>query len=219
MSLNQALPVHLQLTILACFWKSAIPVDRTRFAEDSNCNFAPKKSDLEQTCNLIKCETFTLKEGQFGDCSASCGGGYQTAQHICLSSYGYAAPISKCQDVPKSFQECNTQECDSAYYTYSGWTSCSVSCGGGQKTRVATCNSAAGVELTDDSQCITAGAEPFAVTDTCNTRPCEAFNWDVTPWGECDAACGGQRMRAVSCVYVSAYIGASHPKRASTALP
>lgn len=169
------------------------------------CEYQPRKEDLEQTCNEMPCETFTLKEGKYSECSATCGGGFQTAQHICLSSYGYAAPISKCQAVPPSYRQCNTQTCTQPYYTYSGWTPCSVTCGGGEKTRTATCNTPLGQE-TIDSECTSAQVELLAVSVSCNSRPCEAHGWEVTAWGECDAACGGQRMREVTCVYVSDFL-------------
>ena len=124
------------------------------------------------------------------------------AQHICASSYGFAVHTSNCENVPASFQECNTDGCEVPYYTYSAWSPCSEECGGGEKTRVATCNSANG-DAVAESECTIRDILPLETSKPCNSKPCEAFNWKVTSWGECDAICGGQRMREVSCVYVS----------------
>ena len=45
----------------------------------------------------------------------------------------------KCDDnKPEDEASCNLQPCPA--YKYSNWSSCSVSCGIGQKTRTATCN-------------------------------------------------------------------------------
>lgn len=171
-------------------------------AAEDDCTWTPGPRDLEQSCNSLPCESFTLKVGAWTQCSESCGGGFQMAQHLCISSYGFAAPVENCENVPPSFQECNVDACDTPYYTYAPWSTCSVECGGGEKTREATCNTASG-EATDDSECSDAGIERFRTSATCNSKPCEAFGWNVSAWSECDAACGGQRMREVTCVYVS----------------
>ena len=53
--------------------------------------------------------------------------------------FGKPADNRKCADTkPEDKAGCNLQPCPA--YKYSNWSSCSVSCGIGQKTRTATCN-------------------------------------------------------------------------------
>lgn len=82
--------------------------------------------------------------------------------------------------------------CPAAYWTYSDWSACSATCGGGVATRQATCTSS------DGSQC----TDPQEPTSTpCNTAACHSYSWLVSQWGDCNAQCGGgNRTRTVQCV-------------------
>ncbi|KAI0233142.1 hypothetical protein LSAT2_016582 [Lamellibrachia satsuma] len=80
---------------------------------------------------------------QFGPCSASCGGGEQTAVYkVCPSQFD-AGQNFPCKVISVN---CNTQPCQNLW---SQWTDCSEDCGGGTRQRssvsgfleVVTCNS------------------------------------------------------------------------------
>jgi hypothetical protein len=134
-------------------------------------------------------------------CTPTCGTGFQVARHLCVSSYGHVAPLSKCEGVKPGFQICKGPACDSPYYTYTPWSPCSETCGGGVSTRTPICNTPLGV-ITDDSEC--SGIDNDVTSRSCNTSPCESYGWNVSAYSECDAPCGGKRSRTVSCMYVPA---------------
>jgi Thrombospondin type 1 domain len=165
---------------------------------DSALCVAPAQEELEQQCNALACEIFSVRTTEFGACSAPCGGGFRTRKVSCVSSFGFPVSLSKCQNVPSGFEQCNKQACDTAYYTYSGYGACSAKCGGGKKTRTAQCNTPAG-SATADSECQSAGLQPVALEVACNTRACASYMWTVSAWGACSAACGGTRTRTATC--------------------
>ncbi|XP_061669447.1 A disintegrin and metalloproteinase with thrombospondin motifs 17 isoform X3 [Syngnathoides biaculeatus] len=86
-------------------------------------------------------------------------------------------------------------------WTHSGWNSCSVPCGGGERTTAASCVRLANgsARAADDSFCGPDSRPPPRVT-ACNPQPCR-FRWTAGEWGPCSATCGtGTRRRRVACV-------------------
>ncbi|HEY7791402.1 MAG TPA: hypothetical protein VIC33_12855 [Vicinamibacterales bacterium] len=72
--------------------------------------------------------------GAWGACSQSCGGGFQTRNRFVTtlpSNGGAACPVAV------ETQVCNIQPCP-VDGGWSAWSSCSVSCGGGEQTRTCT---------------------------------------------------------------------------------
>lgn len=100
--------------------------------------------------------------GEWGACSASCGGGTQTRSVQCINYRGEAVADSNCSGAkPAPTQACNTQACPtSGPWTVGAWSTCSASCGGGTQTRTVVCSY---------DSC--AGSTPSS-TQACNTQAC-----------------------------------------------
>jgi len=105
----------------------------------------------------------------WGQCSTSCGGGMQTRAVKCRASNGLLGADHLCGgSKPVTSRSCNTQACVTYTWNTTNWSSCSVSCGTGQKTRTVQCKSSHGAAVAD-SQC--SGFKPVN-SQTCNSRPC-----------------------------------------------
>lgn len=76
----------------------------------------------------------------FGECTVSCGGGIQIARRYCDSPAPKYDGLD-CPGNPIKNRTCNTHHCpiDGNYSTWSIWTPCTFSCGGGTQTRSRTC--------------------------------------------------------------------------------
>jgi len=115
-----------------------------------------------QACNTGACTPVNGGWSTWGACSASCGGGTQsrTCTNPPASNGG-----SDCTG--DSTQPCNEAECSPVHGDWTAWSTCSLTCGGGKKTR--TCTNPAPSNGGD--QCV--GAEE------------EACNQNACPQGEC----------------------------------
>ncbi|XP_072340509.1 A disintegrin and metalloproteinase with thrombospondin motifs 20 isoform X1 [Scyliorhinus torazame] len=121
--------------------------------EASYCNHSTRPRSV-QSCIIAPCENIWIT-GEWSECSASCGPGYQqrmvycTEVHSDQDHYSYDPPspsISDCPDPPPiNIEECNVRECPpSASWRVGAWSKCSVTCGVGIMERNVQC-------LTDDS--------------------------------------------------------------------
>ena len=181
------------------------------FAGIENCMDHPAKDALAQQCNLLPCETFSFVKSEWKPCSQTCGTGYTTRRLTCFSSYGYAVSASQCECTDgdcDTFKTCKTNACEEPYHTFSGYSACSVACGGGVKSRTATCNNpdgtVAAASVCEDARLIDERAEV-----ACNTVTCKAdsFIWRTGAWSTCTPlACGGTRTREVTCRCVSTLV-------------
>uniref|UniRef100_A0A8W8ILJ9 IgGFc-binding protein N-terminal domain-containing protein n=1 Tax=Magallana gigas TaxID=29159 RepID=A0A8W8ILJ9_MAGGI len=95
-----------------------------------------------QSCNSHNCpiDGGLTNWGSWGTCSVSCGGGTQVRTRSCTNpspQYGGA----QCSGATSQNQTCNTQVCiiDGAWANWGAWGTCSVSCGGGKRSRARTC--------------------------------------------------------------------------------
>ncbi|XP_068018276.1 papilin isoform X1 [Melanerpes formicivorus] len=143
------------------------------------------------------------KTGEWGPCSATCGGGTQTRSVYCVAFDGQSSQAvvdnAECMafaQQPRSSQPCNMRQC--ATWSTGPWSECSASCGEGVQTRTVTCRTQQGSQA-QDFACL---MEPKPVaTQPCLKENCiQEIGWHVGDWGLCSKSCSsGIRTRQVIC--------------------
>jgi hypothetical protein len=112
--------------------------------------------------------TYSWVSGEFGACSATCGGGTRERTVSCMGSDGSFGSSERCasQAQPPSVEACNTQACPLACVVASlGFDECSAACDGGTQTEIL--------------QIITPASNGGAVCrdpiiQACNTQSCDS---------------------------------------------
>ncbi|XP_044292514.1 papilin isoform X2 [Varanus komodoensis] len=170
---------------------------------DYMCRDKPQPEN-NRTCSLQSCpQTKRWKTGNWGACSATCGGGTQTRSVYCVSSNGHSsqeavddAECASLREKPRSTQPCNMRQC--AMWTTGPWSECSASCGKGIQTRTVSCSAALGSQ-TLDVACLTEPKPPH--TQPCTGENCiQEIGWHIGDWGLCSKSCdSGVRTRQVIC--------------------
>ncbi|XP_007428164.1 papilin isoform X1 [Python bivittatus] len=148
-------------------------------------------------------QTKSWKTGDWGDCSATCGGGIQSRSVYCASYNGHhfqdAVDDIECASLtekPRSTQPCSQRRC--ATWVTGPWSECSVSCGEGIQTRTVSCQVEQGSKILD----VACMKEPKPRhTQPCIGQNCiQEIGWHIGDWGLCSKSCGsGIRTRQVIC--------------------
>ncbi|XP_034968720.1 papilin isoform X1 [Zootoca vivipara] len=148
-------------------------------------------------------QTKSWKIGEWGACSATCGGGTQTRSVYCVSHHGpgsqNAVDDAECASLterPRSIQPCNMRQC--AAWTTGPWSECTASCGEGIQTRTVNCMSELG-SRTLEVACLTQPKPSH--TQSCTGENCiQEIGWHIGDWGLCSKSCdSGIRTRQVMC--------------------
>ncbi|XP_072236245.1 thrombospondin type-1 domain-containing protein 4-like [Leuresthes tenuis] len=168
---------------------------------DSLCDSSNRPAPEEEACNLQPCPAF-WDIGEWSECSKTCGLGMQHRQVLCRQVYANRTlnvQMSHCQHLeqPETASTCQLKIC-SEWQIRSEWTSCSVPCGLGQRSREVRCVSNVG-DFVPDEEC-NMNLRPVNV-ENCDMGAC-AKSWFYTVWGNrCSAECGmGVRTRGVLCL-------------------
>ncbi|KFV44351.1 Papilin, partial [Gavia stellata] len=170
---------------------------------DYMCRNKPQP-DNNRTCGHQSCpQTKRWKTGEWGSCSATCGGGTQTRSVYCVAFDGQSSQgvvdNAECMafaQQPRSSQPCNMRQC--ASWSTGPWSECSASCGEGVQTRTVTCRTQQGSQA-QDFACL---MEPKpSATQPCLKENCiQEIGWHVGDWGLCSKSCNsGIRTRQVIC--------------------
>ncbi|KFP73678.1 Papilin, partial [Acanthisitta chloris] len=170
---------------------------------DYMCRNKPQP-DNNRTCGHQTCpQTKRWKTGEWGPCSATCGGGTQTRSVFCMAFDGQSSQgvvdNSECMafaQQPHSSQPCNVRPC--ATWSTGPWSECSASCGEGVQTRTVICRTQQGSQA-QDFACL---MEPKpSATQPCLKENCiQEIGWHIGDWGLCSKSCdSGIRTRQVIC--------------------
>ncbi|KFV67467.1 Papilin, partial [Dryobates pubescens] len=170
---------------------------------DYMCRSKPRPHN-NRTCGHQTCpQTKRWKTGEWGPCSATCGGGTQTRSVYCVAFDGQSSQAvvdnAECMafaQQPRSSQPCNMRQC--ATWSTGPWSECSASCGEGVQTRSVTCRTQQGSQA-QDFACLME-PKPLA-TQPCLKENCiQEIGWHVGDWGLCSKSCSsGIRTRQVIC--------------------
>ncbi|NXE46917.1 PPN protein, partial [Casuarius casuarius] len=170
---------------------------------DYMCRNKPQP-DNNRTCGRQACpQTKRWKTGEWGSCSATCGGGTQTRSVYCVAYDGQSSQgvvdNAECMafaQQPRSSQPCNMRQC--ATWSTGPWSECSTSCGEGVQIRTVTCRTQQGSQA-QDFVCV---MEPKpSATQPCLRENCiQEIGWHIGDWGLCSKSCdSGIRTRQVIC--------------------
>lgn len=168
---------------------------------EGNCDSAAKPAAEEESCNTQPCPPF-WEASAWSECSVSCGPGVQQRQLQCRQSFGSRSTMvhpQRCAHLPQpeSTQVCQLRLC-SHWEVSTNWSTCSVDCGVGRRTRGVRCVSDQG-SVVNDNEC-NSRLRPDG-SEECNMGPC-VTNWYFTEWSNtCSAQCGpGVQKREVVCL-------------------
>uniref|UniRef100_H2YEX9 SCP domain-containing protein n=1 Tax=Ciona savignyi TaxID=51511 RepID=H2YEX9_CIOSA len=127
-------------------------------------------------CNRRPCPSWNNWRG-WGSCSVTCGGGRKVRTRACNTGSD-----ADCSGSPQASQPCNTNACPTGWSTWSSWSRCSTTCGGGIRTRNRGC------QALSSSQC----PGPRRERGPCNTQSCSAASgWSSwSAWSACSHTCG-----------------------------
>lgn len=167
----------------------------------------PKNLSESRPCNVLPCpvDCVTSEWGPWEACSAACGEGLQARRMKVITNAAYGGKA--CPALVET-RKCQITPCPVACVlsNWTGWSDCSLSCGGGQKRRTRTVIRDA--SFGGDACGATTEAAP------CNTQPCpvNCVMNDWTSWSACSATCGeGKQTRTRTVKTANSNGGAACP--------
>ncbi|KAM4651989.1 A disintegrin and metalloproteinase with thrombospondin motifs 9 [Discoglossus pictus] len=161
----------------------------------SHCDERNKPVE-QRSCESGPCPQWAY--GNWGECSKKCGAGTRTRLVVCQRPNGERFNDLSCEvlDKPPDREQCNTHSCPpDAGWNTGPWSSCSVSCGRGSKTRAVYCVTKDGTQV--EHEYCKHLAKPN-IQKKCRGGRCP--KWKTGEWGKCSVTCGrGIQQRSVQC--------------------
>ncbi|XP_077458454.1 A disintegrin and metalloproteinase with thrombospondin motifs 9 [Stigmatopora argus] len=175
------------------------------------------KPESIQICHQQECASWQV--GPWGQCTTSCGLGYQMRAVKCVvGAYGAVMEDTECNAAtrPTDTQDCELAQCPNSQpilpgtkvpshqghktqWRFGSWTQCSASCGKGTRMRYVSCRDTHG-GVAEDSACAQLPKPP--AREVCSVVACG--QWKVLEWTVCSVTCGqGKTTRQVVCVNFS----------------
>eukprot|EP00079_Xenopus_tropicalis_P010540 XP_002935503.1 PREDICTED: ADAMTS-like protein 4 [Xenopus tropicalis] len=168
---------------------------------EEECDLSNKPFPQEEACNTQPCPAF-WDVGNWSVCSRTCGNGIQHRQVLCRQMYANRTTMvhpQRCSHLvkPNVTQTCQLRIC-SHWEIQSNWSTCSVMCGLGQRTRHVRCVSNQGDEV-GDGEC--SNRLRPRTNEACDMGPC-VRSWFHNEWSLiCSTECGtGIQRRSVFCL-------------------
>ncbi|KAL5017646.1 hypothetical protein ScPMuIL_007235 [Solemya velum] len=155
--------------------------DRSRECDEPKYDGAPCSGNTSdsQECNTLNCpvDGFWYEWSDWGECNVTCNGGKQIRERICEEPM-YDG--KNCHGETTDYKTCNTNPCPipGIWLDWTHWTLCTVSCGGGQRSRSRECNDTAYGELTVPCE---GDREEI---ENCHEFPCEPYEATCYEWGK-----------------------------------
>ncbi|XP_074054912.1 A disintegrin and metalloproteinase with thrombospondin motifs 9 isoform X2 [Macrotis lagotis] len=181
---------------------------------DRLCDLATKPNSV-QTCQQQECASWQV--GPWGQCSVTCGQGYQMRAVKCvLGAYlsvvddiecnaatrptdTLDCELAPCQPPPAGPEARRNTNVQRTQWRFGSWTPCSATCGKGTRMRYVSCRDDEG-SVADEEACSTL-PRPSA-KEVCAVTPCG--QWKALDWSSCSVSCGqGRATRQVVCVNYS----------------
>ena len=114
-----------------------------------------------------------------GECSASCGDGYQKMRRFKINNTDKCIGQNLVKYIPCQNNDCK-RHCV-GYFRDEDWSPCTVECGGGTQYRNF-------YQIKPPSK--TGDSCPYAEIRECNTEPCiDLCEGEWSPWGDCTKEC------------------------------
>ncbi|XP_065834334.1 A disintegrin and metalloproteinase with thrombospondin motifs 6-like isoform X2 [Oscarella lobularis] len=142
---------------------------------------------------------------EWSACPRSCGGGRQTRQLVCKeTATGFPVASSLCGggETPTASRDCNVQPCEPRWQS-GEWTTCSASCGVGQRRRVVTCVEdrdarRGGPKKVSKRRC--SSERKPKKKKKCEIQSCPTGTWVDNGWQPCSITCGeGKQWKSFVC--------------------
>ncbi|XP_053576979.1 A disintegrin and metalloproteinase with thrombospondin motifs 9 [Bombina bombina] len=169
---------------------------------------AESKPVSVQGCQQQECASWQV--GPWGQCTATCGSGYQMRAVKCVvGSYMAMVDDNECNAAtrPTDAQDCEAAPCPGipetkqiahsrTQWRFGSWTPCSSSCGKGTRMRYVSCRDDQG-SVADETAC--SNLPKPSATEVCTVAPCG--QWKALEWSSCSVTCGqGKATRQVVCL-------------------
>ena len=152
--------------------------NRGSISQDGSLCLAADRPVSRRACNEQPCTEYEWYAGRWSRCSAKCGGGTRNRTTACMNTVTEPWTVAgedncPAEGRPVSERDCNTVPCPEqrVEWSYGAWGACNAPCGGGNRTRNATCLDGARNPV-PDSRCVEAGREAKTRVP-CNSRPCD----------------------------------------------